>query len=178
MTRQVKWILGASICLSLLFCGSFVFFYAQRQKELQKPAESQAINKPLPEARLVDESDRVLDDHILRRGKVVLVFVNPECQPCKTEGQFLETILDRREDVRFFGVVSLGEKKAALEAARSVFPFQVFYDDGFRLAAKFGITRVPIKLYVEDGVIKKAWGGASVAEEKRKAFVAWLDELK
>lgn len=178
MTRQVKWVLTIAVSLSVLFCGSFVYFYTQRQKELRKPVESQAIDKPLPEARLVDESDRVLDDKMLRLGKVVLVFVNPECQPCKTEGRFLETILDRRKDVRFFGVVSFGEKKAALDAARSVFPFRVFYDDGFRLAAKFGITRVPIKLYIENGIIKKAWGGASVAEETRKAFVAWLDELK
>jgi len=53
----------------------------------------------------------------------------------------------------------------------------VFYDDGFKLAGALGITRVPIKIFVEDGVIIKVWGGATTEKEKQEEFIDWLEGL-
>ncbi len=75
-------------------------------------------------------------------------------------------------------LVSYGKKETALEVAEKKFPFKMLFDENFRLAGKFGINQVPVKIFVEDGIVKKAWGGATIGEEKRTAFVKWLSDLK
>ena len=179
MRQHFKWIAGLTLGFTVLFCVSFVFFYMRAQRQLLEPAASASgLEQPLPEARLLDAAAERLDDQELRTGKVVLVFVSPDCLACKREAEFLKGAVDRRGDVRFYGVVSYGEKEKALPAAEKMTPFKVFYDEGSRLAVGLGITRVPIKVFVQDGVIKKAWGGATTDAAKQAAFHEWLDGLK
>ena len=82
---------------------------AQRRLQIE-------VGKPIPEGDLVGLSNTTLADESLRRGKVVLVFLIPHCEPCQREGEFLSTILDRRKDVGFYGVVSFGERQTVLAA--------------------------------------------------------------
>ncbi len=121
MKTQVKWIIGATLALAILFCASFVFFFGRAQ---QKSIAAAKGNK-----------------------------------------------------VHFYGVISYGDKASSLRAAEQKFPFKTFFDENFQLAGALGITRVPVKLYVEDGVMKKVWGGATNDEQKKTAFVQWLDAL-
>lgn len=126
---------------------------------------------------MVDEDNQLLPDATLRKGKVVLVFVTPDCEACMRESQFLRTVVGKRNDVPFYGVVSFGDPNVALREAKEKFPFKVFYDKNLGLSGQLGIKHVPIKLYVEDGVIKKSWGGATVDESKQAEFVSWLESL-
>jgi len=181
MKTQIKWIVVSAFGLIIIFCTSFVFFYhraQQQQAQAATAAASTGPNKPLPEANLVNIADEKLGDQTLRKGKVILVFVTADCRACDTEAQFLKTVVDKRTDVSFYGVISYGEKKGALEVANKIFPFKVFYDQDFRLTGKLGINRVPIKVFVEDGIIKKVWGGATTDEQAKVAFVQWLENLQ
>lgn len=182
MTKQIKWALGLTVGFTLLFCASFVFFFQRAQQKAvasaKEPAASaKAIGKPLPPARFVDSSDQALDDQTIRNGRVILVFVTPDCDACKREAQFLKTVVDQRQDVRFYGVISYGEKKSSLLAAQDVFPFKVFFDENGQLASALGINRVPIKIFLENGTIRKAWGGATTDDEAKLAFSQWLTDL-
>lgn len=92
----------------------------------------------------MDTSGTNVDEGVLRKGRVVLVFVTPECDACMVESDFLRTILDRRKDVTFFGLIPFG-KRLSTEASQKIFPFQVFYDDGDALVSSIGINKVPVK---------------------------------
>jgi peroxiredoxin len=175
MTSRVH-IISLAAIFTVVFCLGFTFFYARRQHSLasQLPGVS---GKPLPPAELVDESDQVLADSQLRNGRLILVFVTPDCDACKAEAQFLRTAVAQRADIPFYGVVSFGDKDNALRDAKGEFPFKVFYDQHFKLASQLGIKRVPIKLFVENGIIKKSWGGATVQQDKQNEFLSWLKQL-
>ena len=179
MKKQFKLIAGLTLGFTVLFCVSFVYFYQRAQQQLVASAAApKGLGQPLPEARLVNAAAERLDDAELRSGNVVLVFMSPECRACEREAEFLKSAVGRRGDVRFYGVVAYGEKEKSLPAAEKMAPFKVFYDDGSRLASGLGITRVPIKLYLSNGVVKKAWGGATSEPEKQAAFLEWLDGVK
>lgn len=137
-----------------------------------------AINKPLPDARLVDIDGATLPDESLRHGKVMLVFVNPTCMPCKKEAEFLQPLVSKRQDISFYGVATFGDKEASLKESAALFPFKTFYDDGALLTQKLGITRMPIKIFLEDGMVKETWGGASKSPEIQADFARWMEEVK
>lgn len=168
-----------TILLAVIFCVSFVFFYSKQQAEKNLPmAElNKKSEKPLPEAKLFDLNHEFLSDDDLRKGKVVLVFVSPSCEACETEAEFLKNVIEKRKDVKFYGVVSFGKQEEVLKAAQNKFPFRVFYDGNNLLAIRLGITKVPIKIYLEDGIIKKVWGGATVSEDKKSEFINWLESV-
>lgn len=126
----------------------------------------------------MDSKDEKLEERFIRSGKVVLVFVTSDCDACKREAEFLKNVVGNNDAVNFYGVISYGDKKSSLAEAEKIFPFKVYYDEGFKLAGALGINRVPVKMFLEDGAIKKAWGGATTDEEKQAAFLNWLNELR
>jgi peroxiredoxin len=150
---------------------------AQPRVDRSVPELRSAVGKPLPEAILVDRAGTQLSDEQLRHGKVVLVFLSTQCGPCTKEGEFLRSVMNRRQDVSFYGIVSLGEKDAVLQESEKLFPFKTFFDKDALLANNFGIARVPIKVFLEDGVVKQTWGGASKSEEVQADFIEWLDRV-
>ncbi|MGI8669511.1 MAG: TlpA family protein disulfide reductase [Aridibacter sp.] len=165
--------------LTILFCGSFVWFYNQSQVTLNSPiAEVEKTrDKILPKAKLVDLNSNLLSDDELRKGKVILVFVTPDCDACLKESEFLSGLINKQQKVKFFGVTSYGKPEETLKIAQEKFPFKVYYDAESLLALQLKITRVPIKIYVEDGIIKKVWGGATVSEDKKAEFISWLEKV-
>lgn len=179
--RHGKTILLAVVSIICVFVASYLYFankMAQERPSQQKavtvPAERQL---PLPEAHLVDLAGADLPDEALRKGKVILVFVSPGCDACQTESEFLKKVAGKRNDVSFFGVVSFGEPKTALaQIGEMGLPFKVYFDDGHRLSGKLGVKRVPIKIFVEDGVIKKMWGGATNSTDEEASFIEWLEK--
>lgn len=175
-SKKIIWISSLAILFVLVFCAAFVVFYTRndRNKAAQGPVNS---GNSLPPAELVNESNQLLADSQLKTGKVVLVFITPECDACLKESEFLKGLVSKRSDIRFYGVVSYGDMARALRAAKQKFPFEVYYDRGFRLAGQLGINRVPIKIFVDNGIIKKSWGGATVEEKAKADFVQWLAEV-
>jgi peroxiredoxin len=175
MTSRV-YIVSLAAIFTVVFCLGFAFFYKRRQQKLAAPAPVES-GKPLPPAELIDESNQVLTDSQLRSGRFILVFVTPDCDACLVEAQFLRKVVAQRADIPFYGVVSFGDKDSALRDAKAEFPFKVFYDQHFKLAGQLGIRRVPIKLFVENGIIKKSWGGATSQQEKQDEFLSWFKKL-
>jgi peroxiredoxin len=175
-SKKVIWISSLAMLFVLVFCAAFVVFYTRndRNKAAAGPVDS---GNSLPAAELVNESNQLLADSQLKTGRVVLVFVTAECDACMKESAFLKDLVSKRPDVRFYGVISYGDMASSLRAAKQKFPFEVFYDRGFKLAGQLGINRVPIKVFLDNGIIKKSWGGATVDEKKKADFIRWLEEV-
>jgi hypothetical protein len=174
------------ILIALIFAAFLCGFVAIAiARGLRRPVAAPAaaagsfedLDKALPEARLVNLAGVKLDDKLLRHGKVVLAFVTPTCKPCLNEGEFLGSITDRG-DVRFYGVISFGDEKTSLKAAEGVFPFEVFYDQGSVLARGLKINRAPIKIFLEDGIIRDVWDGSTKTEDAKAEFRDWLNKVK
>jgi hypothetical protein len=129
--------LGTGLILLAVLCGGFYLF---RQRGQENPTKQDliltpaVINQPLPKTNLVNISGAPLEDARLRRGKVILVFMMPDCQPCDLENDFLKTVSGSRQDISFVYVIPFGNKVPLLEAARSKYAFEPFYDDGSNLS--------------------------------------------
>lgn len=175
--KKIVWIGSLAILCVLIFCVSFVFFYTRRQQQSAAASVGVETGQALPHADLIDDANQVMSDADLRKGRFILVFVTPDCDACLRESQFLRKAIAKRGDIPFYGVISFGEREIALRDAKAKFPFRVFYDQNFQLAAGLGIKRVPVKLFVENGVVKKSWGGATIAEDKQNEFSDWLESL-
>jgi peroxiredoxin len=175
-SKKVIWLSSLAILFVLVFCAAFVFFYTRnnRTKATLEPVNS---GKSLPSAELVDESNQRLADSQLKNGRVVLVFITSDCDACMKESEFLKGLVNKRADIRFYGVISFGDMEHSLREAKQKFPFQVFYDRGFQLAGQLGIKRVPIKIFLDNGIIKKSWGGATIDEKAKADFIQWLAEV-
>ncbi|MCI0562915.1 MAG: hypothetical protein MN733_30915 [Nitrososphaera sp.] len=173
---KMVWAISLAILFTLIFCAGFVFFYTRRQQDLA-PQVQVGIGRQLPPASLIDSFNQSLTDTELRNGKAILVFLAPECDACLRDSVFLKEVVGVRTDVPFYGIISFGDKDSSLRAAEGKFPFRVFYDQGQKLSMSLGIKRVPIKLFVENGIIKRAWSGATINQEKQTEFVNWLKGL-
>jgi thiol-disulfide isomerase/thioredoxin len=178
MKSTTKWIL-LTIFFAITFCISFVYVYTKQitKSESITTEIDKKNEKPLPEAKFFNLKNEVLSDEGLRKGKVILVFVSTSCEACQTEGDFLKDLINKREDIKFYGIVSFGKAKETLEQAESKFPFEMFYDAEALLTLNLKITKVPIKIYLEDGIIKKVWGGATTDEAKKQEFINWLENV-
>jgi len=179
MSKRWISITGVILFLAVVFCVGFVFFYNRIQRLQAAPSDTSKslINKPLPRAQLVDAYGSKVDEQVLRRGRVVLVFVTTDCNACGAEAKFLQTLLGRRKDVAFYGLVPFGTRPDSPDAAEKMFPFRIFYDEGDSFVSTMGINRVPVKVFLEDGIIKKGWIGAALTDKAQQSFVEWLDGL-
>jgi thiol-disulfide isomerase/thioredoxin len=175
-SKQVIWISSLAILFVVVFCAAFVVLYTRNKGNAvaHDPVDS---GKSLPSAELVDDSKQLLADSELNSGKIILVFITSDCDACQRESQFLKGVVSKRSDIRFYGVISFGDMESSLRDAKQKFPFKVFYDRGFRLASELGINRVPIKIFVDNGIIKKSWGGATIDEKAQGDFVRWLAKV-
>lgn len=178
-----RWLSIAGVILFLLavFCAGFVFFYTRMQRSqavAPQPRPSKSlIDKPFPHAQLVDVNGSAVDEQILRTGRVVVVFVTTDCDACASESKFLEPLVRRRTDVTFYGLVPFGPRPKSPSDAEKQFPFRIFFDQDSSFIATMGINRVPVKVFLEDGIIKKGWIGASITDNDQKSFIEWLDAL-
>src|SRR2546430_15998033 len=87
--KRFIWIVGLATLFTLVFCAGFVFFYTRRTRALTSGSATQS-DKPLPSYTLIDQAHQVMSSSQLRDGKVILVFVTPDCDACLRESQFLQ----------------------------------------------------------------------------------------
>ena len=178
--RPLTKALGIGSILIAIFCVSLYFFNRGARKNLPKQPlilTSAVINQPLPNANLVNISGKRLDDGKLRRGRAVLVFTLTDCEPCDQENDFLKTLIGSREDVGFFYVIPFGNKDQVLKSAKSKYAFETFFDEGSMLSRSLQVYEVPLKVFLEDGVIKKTWREATVNKQRQDEFRDWLSRL-
>lgn len=178
--KRARNFLSLSLIVVAVLCVTVAFLY---KKTASKPAGQPliltpaVINHPLPEADLVNISGMRLGDDRLRHGKVVLVFTLTTCKPCDQENEFLRTVINTRNDISFFYVIPMGIKTEALREARDKYCLETFFDQGSILAKKLEVYQVPIKVFLEDGIIKKTWVEATVTDQRRSEFQNWLKGL-
>lgn len=185
MSKRLLTIAGVILFLAAVFCTGFLFFYNRIQRT-KAEAEAEAVSaqpsksligKPFPQAQLVDSHGAKVDEQVLRTGRVVLVFVTADCDACATESKFLRTLVDRRNDVTFYGLVPFGTRPDSPDEVEKKFPFKVFYDEENSYVQSMGINRVPVKVFLENGIIKKGWIGATQTDEAKSSFTTWLESL-
>jgi hypothetical protein len=182
MNQRIK----NAILLAIICCLSFVTVnYILRQNRARAEAAkklagdgqltiSPAVNNaPLPACALVNKKGAKLSEEELRTGKVMLALVSPTCNFCLEDGDFLRERMAEHKDMRFYGVVTFGAESDLL-TAESKFPFELYFDKGGELRSALGINGVPVKLYLENGVVKKVWMGSAVALHQEQAFDEWL----
>jgi peroxiredoxin len=184
MSKRLLTIAGVIFFLAAVFCAGFVFFYNRIQRTKAEAGTDAAfepskslIDKPLPKAQLVDARGAKVDEQVLRTGRVILVFVTPDCDACATESKFLRTLVDKRKDVAFYGVVPFGGRPDSPDDVEQKFPFKVLYNEEDSYVRSMGINRVPVKVFLENGIIKKGWIGAAQTDEAKSSFTEWLDSL-
>ena len=185
MSKRLLGIAGVILFLAVVFCAGFVFFYNRIQRtnaetttEAASEPSRSLIGKPFPPANLVDGSGAKVDEKILRTGRVIVVFVTADCDACATESKFLGTLIDRRKDVTYYGLVPFGGPPNSAAEVEKKFPFKVFYDAESSFVQSMGINRVPVKVFLENGIIKKGWIGAAQTDKAKSSFTEWLDGLK
>lgn len=181
MRNSTKALSAGSILLILLGV-SFLIFYKRAQHKLEQQKTpliltSAVIDRPLPRSNLVNISGQALDDEKLRRGKIILVFMKPECQPCDQENQFLSTVVSLRKDVSFVFVIPFGNKDEALKLAQGRYASEAFFDSGSTVARELQLYQVPVKVFLEDGIIKKTWLDATVDSKLQDEFRTWLKNI-
>jgi hypothetical protein len=180
LMRRLTKPLGIGLTLIAVFCGGFYFFYQGAKKNSPKQdmvRTSAVINQPLPKANLVSISGEPLEDERLRRGKIVLVFMMPDCPSCDEENAFIKTVAGSRQDVSFFYVIPFGGKDAVLKWAQGKYSLDPLYDVGSNLSKSLEIYQVPIKIFLEDGIIKRTWLDATDGNQKQAEFKDWLGGL-
>lgn len=178
--KTLKTPLRLALILLAVFCGSFYFFYKRAQSKLpNKPLIQTAavIGRPLPKTNLVSLSGKTLEDERLRQGRVVLVFMMPDCKPCDQENEFLKTVAGSREDVKFAYVLPFGRKDSVLKMAQDRYALEPFYDEGMTISRELQLYEVPVKLFLENGVIKRTWLGSADDARKQTEFKTWLNSL-
>jgi hypothetical protein len=167
--RTAQWVALSIGLFGIVFGVGYLYFV----RSYQQPASE--INF-LPPTTLIDANGVELDDQTLRKGKAVLVFVSTDCKACDNESEFLKSVYDKRKDVTFYAIVSFGSKDSLKDAA-SKYPFGTYADAG-GLASKLNISKVPIKIFVNEGHMEKLWGGATNSQEAQSAFIKWLESVE
>ncbi|HEX8409633.1 MAG TPA: hypothetical protein VF883_12255 [Thermoanaerobaculia bacterium] len=180
MTLTQTWTVAMGVALAFVvgYAGA-VFSTASKVAERKDPFHvlQRRTGNQLPPARFIAPGEKPVADDSWRKGKVVLVMVTTSCDACLLEARFLRGVVGKRNDVKFLGVLSFEQDAEALQKAQALFPFPVVRDDGMALMQGLGVTGVPIKIYLENGVVKRTWGGASMTEQARAGFTQWLTNL-
>ena len=106
-----------------------------------------------------------------------MAFMMPDCVPCERENEFLKPIINSRKDVRFVYVIPFGNKHENLKLAHNKYALEPFLDVGNNLSRKLELRQVPLKLFVEDGIIKRTFIDSAITPEVQDDFKRWLASL-
>ena len=177
---KLRWVVVALCCcialFSLSFAASQYFYFSKREQGgVHDAYNERIIGKRLPEAKLIDLNGHALGDNELRDGKVMLVLLSSDCEPCSMEGQFLKTLVNKYSDLRFYGALLFWSDRS-LNGVEGKFPVRLFVDQDMLLQQALEVKALPLKIFLEDGVVKKVWAGTSVTSGARDAFCRDLEE--
>jgi hypothetical protein len=94
------------------------------------------------------------------------------------EGRFLESIIEKYKNLRFYGALVFGRDRS-LSQVEGKFPanLKLFVDEDFLLVKALEVRSVPLKIYLENGVIKKIWSGTATNQQIEGMFLKDLDEI-
>lgn len=183
MNRYNSKLIVTAVCSCIIAILSISYAVFQKQYYTKKSQglirdryNPHVIGKPLPVPRLIDFSGNVLGDSELRRGKIILVLLSSDCGACFEEGQFLRTIVDKYDNLRFYGVLLFWSDQS-IDNIEEKFPMKLFFDDDSLLRQALEVKSFPLKIFLEDGIVKKIWAGTAVTPKTKGAFIKDIDEL-
>jgi hypothetical protein len=179
MKSTVKILAAAAILLTVFSVSFFAFYNKAHKNQVKQPLvlTSAVINQTLPKTDLTNIAGTKIDDADLRRGKVVMAFMMPDCEACDQENEFLKPIINSRKDVRFIYVIPFGNKDVNLKLAHDKYALEPFFDVGTNLSRKLQLRQVPLKLFVEDGIIKGTFIDSAITPQAQNDFKSWLASL-
>lgn len=122
-----------------------IYFTKQSSQIVRNRYNPQVIGTSLPVSRLVDFSGKILSDDELRRGKVFLVLLSTDCDACLKEGQFLESIIEKYKNLRFYGALVFWQDRS-VGHMEGKFPtnLKLFVDEDFLLVKSLEVRSVPL----------------------------------
>src|SRR6266498_5895909 len=171
---KLKWVVVAFCCITLFsisFAASqYSKFSKRQQRGVHDVYNERIIGKPLPEAKLIDFNGQALGDDELRRGKVILVLLSSDCEPCYLEGQFLKPLVNKYSDLRFYGALLFWSDRS-LNGVEGKFPVRLFVDQDMLLQQALEVKALPLKIFLVNGVVIKAWAGTATTPVAREAFL-------
>jgi hypothetical protein len=180
--RISRWVVAGSCFMAMLGISYAVVRYVYVTKKspqiVRNRYNPEVISKPLPASRLVDLSGKMLSDDELRRGRVFLVLLSADCDACLKEGRFLESIIEKYKDLRFYGALVFWQDRS-VSHLEGKFPanLKLFFDEDFIMVKALEVRSVPLKIYLEDGIIKKIWSGAVPDSQAEGKFLKELGEI-
>jgi hypothetical protein len=178
---KLRWVVvGLCYCIalfSLSFAASQYFYFSKsQQRGVHDVYNERIIGKRLPEAKLIDLNGHALGDNELRSGKVMLVLLSSDCEPCSMEGQFLKTLVNKYSDLRFYGALLFWSDRS-LNGVEGKFPVKLFVDQDMLLQQALEVKALPLKIFLVNGVVIKAWAGTATTPVAREAFLKDFEEV-
>jgi hypothetical protein len=180
--RKSRWILLICGLITLAVVGGYILVAHYRHHAKGPPVtrrsyNPQIIDKPLPDARLVGMSGIPLKNDELRNGKVILVLLSTECEPCLKDGQFLKSVIAKYRNIRFYGALLIWSE-ATVDNIEYKFPeLPLFYDEGSFLRRQLEVKSTPMKIYLDNGVVKQVWTGTPITPEAKSRFIKEFEEI-
>jgi hypothetical protein len=80
-------------------------------------------------------------------------------------------------DVGFYNVIPFGNREHALKVAQERYALATYFDERSQLTKALQVYQVPVKVFLEDGVIKKTWLDATIDRRAQADFRDWLSRL-
>ena len=176
LIKNPVFVVGAFVVLLVVGLGMITL----RAKNKLQPVHPYArlVGASIPDCRYIGTSGAPLDNAKLRTGKVLLVLMSMDCGACTTETAFLKSVVNPKSGLRYIGVLIFPTGTEILKAAQAKYPFELHYDENLCLFKDLRTKAVPLKLYLEDGVIRKFWSGATSTPEEEREFKAWLASIE
>lgn len=175
-----RWVIAISCfiaTLSFSYAASQHFYYAKRLQGANRDKYNHdIINAELPVTKLIDFQGNLQSDDELRQGQVILVLLSSECSVCLEEGEQLKEIIGRHENLKFYGALLFWSDNNIHQIVDK-FPLKVFLDHDSSLRKALGVKAVPIKIYLEDGVVKKVWTGGLINPKTKNTFIKDLEDI-
>jgi len=178
----MRWVVAGSCFIAMLSISyavtQHIYFKRQSSQIVHSKYNPEVVGKPLPTHRLTDLSGKMLGDDELRRGKVFLVLLTVDCEACLKEGRFLEPIIDKYKNLRFYGALVFQQDISA-EALKGKFPsnLKLFVDKDSLLLRGLKARAFPLKIYLENGVIRNIWAGTPNSPQVEGKFLEELGEI-
>lgn len=131
------------------------------------PGARVSIDRPLPAYQLTDFEGRVLAGDELRRGRILLVYLETGCSPCVKEAEIISRLRqDAPPDLRIYGVAVEGRAQLTDFAKTHNLSFPILSDTAGTLARSLDTKYFPSKYLIEDGIITNAWYGKTRDEDE------------
>jgi peroxiredoxin len=119
----------------------------------------------LPATELLELDGKRVPPEILRKGKVLLVFLTARCQACQKEARLLSTVeSETSHKVKFYGI-GVEDKSLIIDFIHeNNVSTEIVLDQHGELMKSLSVKYFPTSFLVEDGVITNTWFGNSPSQ--------------